>query len=355
MPDPRRSGGPIAAPGMTLMTTTEATIDPVCGMTVDPARAAGQVEHGGRTYYFCSTSCVKRFTADPEAFLNKKANANASCCDGEPANQPAAAPVSFVKRGPAAAPSAHVRPPASPHPKTTQYLLPDGPGGSPGSSRLLPEVRDGARTRPLDGAGRARGIHLPDASRHCSRRSGSLPDLRDGARTADRDRRRGAESGARRHDPADVDRGAVWPARVPAGHGRHDLRDGSWRAHRHGGHQLGRARLCHARGVLRGLAAARARMGVDPEPQREHVHAHRARCRRRLCLQRPGDCCARALSRRAQSARGGRSVLRHRRRDHRARAARSGARAARARPHRRGNPAAARVGSENRARDSRRP
>jgi P-type Cu+ transporter len=123
---------------MTLMTTTEATIDPVCGMTVDPARAAGQVEHGGRTYYFCSTSCVKRFTADPEAFLNKKANANASCCDGEPANQPAAAPVSFVKRGPTAAPSAHVRPPASPHPKTTQYFCPmdpevrqDRPGSCP--------------------------------------------------------------------------------------------------------------------------------------------------------------------------------------------------------------------------------
>ncbi len=29
-------------------------VDPVCGMTVDPARAAGQTEHAGTTYYFCS-------------------------------------------------------------------------------------------------------------------------------------------------------------------------------------------------------------------------------------------------------------------------------------------------------------
>jgi P-type Cu+ transporter len=46
-----------------------AHIDPVCGMTVDPARAAGHVDHGGRTYYFCGTGCVERFKANPQAFL----------------------------------------------------------------------------------------------------------------------------------------------------------------------------------------------------------------------------------------------------------------------------------------------
>jgi YHS domain-containing protein len=35
-----------------------ATTDPVCGMTVDPATAARQAVHGGRTYYFCSTHCL---------------------------------------------------------------------------------------------------------------------------------------------------------------------------------------------------------------------------------------------------------------------------------------------------------
>ena len=46
------------------------TIDPVCGMTVTPAGAAGSVEHEGRTYYFCSQSCVERFREAPEAFLD---------------------------------------------------------------------------------------------------------------------------------------------------------------------------------------------------------------------------------------------------------------------------------------------
>src|SRR5262247_1243151 len=44
-------------------------IDPVCGMTVDPARAAGRVEHEGTTYYFCSKGCAAKFTADPRKYL----------------------------------------------------------------------------------------------------------------------------------------------------------------------------------------------------------------------------------------------------------------------------------------------
>ena len=44
-------------------------IDPVCGMTVDPARAAGSVDHAGRTYYFCGPRCVERFRAEPEKYV----------------------------------------------------------------------------------------------------------------------------------------------------------------------------------------------------------------------------------------------------------------------------------------------
>jgi Cu+-exporting ATPase len=43
--------------------------DPVCGMSVDPTKAAGKVEHGGKTYYFCSKRCAERFAAEPEKFL----------------------------------------------------------------------------------------------------------------------------------------------------------------------------------------------------------------------------------------------------------------------------------------------
>jgi P-type Cu+ transporter len=48
-------------------------MDPVCGMMVDPAHAAGTAQHKGRTYYFCNPSCVKKFTADPERYLAPRA------------------------------------------------------------------------------------------------------------------------------------------------------------------------------------------------------------------------------------------------------------------------------------------
>ncbi|MGH8690723.1 MAG: heavy metal translocating P-type ATPase [Burkholderiales bacterium] len=48
------------------------TIDPVCGMTVDPAKAAGSFEHHGTRYYFCSKHCLHAFSADPEKYLSSK-------------------------------------------------------------------------------------------------------------------------------------------------------------------------------------------------------------------------------------------------------------------------------------------
>jgi len=44
-------------------------VDPVCGMSVEPARAAGKHEHGGKTYYFCSQHCLNKFRENPEQFL----------------------------------------------------------------------------------------------------------------------------------------------------------------------------------------------------------------------------------------------------------------------------------------------
>jgi Cu+-exporting ATPase len=45
-------------------------IDPVCGMEVDPATAAGSHEYKGTTYYFCSLGCLEDFRDDPESFLS---------------------------------------------------------------------------------------------------------------------------------------------------------------------------------------------------------------------------------------------------------------------------------------------
>ena len=44
--------------------------DPVCGMNVVPGKSAGTVEHGGKTYHFCSPVCVSRFQASPEKYLD---------------------------------------------------------------------------------------------------------------------------------------------------------------------------------------------------------------------------------------------------------------------------------------------
>ncbi|MGH7151123.1 MAG: heavy metal-binding domain-containing protein, partial [Planctomycetota bacterium] len=44
-------------------------IDPVCGMEVDLFGSAGEVRHAGKTYRFCSPSCLEKFRADPYRFL----------------------------------------------------------------------------------------------------------------------------------------------------------------------------------------------------------------------------------------------------------------------------------------------
>lgn len=43
--------------------------DPVCGMQVDPATAAGTSEYQGTTYYFCSIGCKRQFDRDPQRFV----------------------------------------------------------------------------------------------------------------------------------------------------------------------------------------------------------------------------------------------------------------------------------------------
>ena len=52
-----------------------AVIDPVCGMTVDPATSPHRHVHGRRTYYFCSAGCRGKFAADPEKYLHGAAPA----------------------------------------------------------------------------------------------------------------------------------------------------------------------------------------------------------------------------------------------------------------------------------------
>jgi Cu+-exporting ATPase len=48
---------------------TEFHTDPVCKMKVVEGREAGRWDHQGTTYFFCNASCLQRFRAEPERFL----------------------------------------------------------------------------------------------------------------------------------------------------------------------------------------------------------------------------------------------------------------------------------------------
>jgi Cu+-exporting ATPase len=76
--DTRSAPSPaIAAPAM--------AVDPVCGMTVDPARTPHHAEHRGTTYHFCSAGCRERFAREPERYL-------AARRESPPRQEPAPAP-----------------------------------------------------------------------------------------------------------------------------------------------------------------------------------------------------------------------------------------------------------------------
>lgn len=58
--------------------------DPVCGMSIDGAKAAAREVVQERTYYFCSESCHSKFLADPDGYTTKqhggKGHGSHCCC-----------------------------------------------------------------------------------------------------------------------------------------------------------------------------------------------------------------------------------------------------------------------------------
>ncbi len=151
-------------------------VDPVCGMTVDPAKPGATVKHEGRTYYFCCQQCVARFKADPEKYLQsavdpvcgmkvEPANAAAEIehagrtyyfCSKHCAEEFNADPAKYAAKAPSSAP-----PRAATDTKWTCPMHPeivrDGPGSCPKCGMALvpvagapaeeqnPELRDHAR------------------------------------------------------------------------------------------------------------------------------------------------------------------------------------------------------------------
>jgi Cu+-exporting ATPase len=65
--------------------------DPVCGMKVDPSRAAHRHAHQGTTYFFCHPRCLEKFKAAPEKYLHSPAPSP------EPVKAPAFDPASGIE------------------------------------------------------------------------------------------------------------------------------------------------------------------------------------------------------------------------------------------------------------------
>src|SRR6516165_124951 len=57
--------------------------DPVCGMTVDPAKAKHRAEHAGHSYMFCSARCREKFSADPARYVVSSPQGRAPAAAGE--------------------------------------------------------------------------------------------------------------------------------------------------------------------------------------------------------------------------------------------------------------------------------
>ena len=71
-----------ASPAVPAGEYPETATDPVCGMSVDPARAVHSHRHDGQTYYFCCAGCRAKFEADPDRYLTPGARREAASGHG---------------------------------------------------------------------------------------------------------------------------------------------------------------------------------------------------------------------------------------------------------------------------------
>jgi Cu+-exporting ATPase len=118
--------------------------DPVCGMTVDPARASESHEHAGKTYYFCCRGCQEKFSAEPAKYLTPKTLVGIAPSSSKPTQ---------IALAPARSPDMHATPSASaPVPRTivksaNEFTCPmdpevrqEGPGDCPKCGMALEPV-----------------------------------------------------------------------------------------------------------------------------------------------------------------------------------------------------------------------
>ena len=61
---------------------TKSERDPVCGMTVNPAKTAHHATHEGQEYHFCSAGCRSKFIAAPAKYLAQAARPTPQAAEG---------------------------------------------------------------------------------------------------------------------------------------------------------------------------------------------------------------------------------------------------------------------------------
>ena len=330
-----------------VQTTSAAELDPVCGMTVNPSSAEGQVDHAGKTYYFCSSNCLKKFQQDPAKYLAKsRASAEPSLVTvgvskpltagklsppGTTARQtdpvcgmdvdPATAKFHFEYSGKTyyfccggclekfrVDPEHYLNLKSSDNlvqlgvPRSTLAPLaqPASPSTSAAGERfyvcpMCPEVR-----QPAPGPCPSCGMALDPASPFpiskieytcpmhpeiIRSEPGSCPicGMALEPRTVTAHEEENPELA--QHEPAFLGQRRADNASASHRDGRHASRHAHPALPARGLAPLDRIRACHSRRSLGRLAVLSARMGIAGPSLHEHVHADRHGHRRRLCLQ----------------------------------------------------------------------
>ena len=244
-------------------------LDPVCGMTVEPARAKSHVEHANKTYSFCCEGCAKKFSAEPAKYLNSKQT-----------------PSMATAASPEAISVAHPKASLETTKTSTNYICPmdpevreQNPGACPKCGMALePSVPSTFR--------RSCRIYLPDASGNHSLRARRMPDLWNGSRTAHRQRVRRSKSRTLRHVAPLLDQCRAYNSCSRPRHVRHAARPASAEIPFNARNRLDRTASRNSHCPVGRLSLFSARLGLNRKSKPQYVHPHRARHRHSLHLQR---------------------------------------------------------------------
>src|SRR5579859_4463709 len=124
--------------------------DPVCGMTIDPARAAAHYDYAGAKYFFCNPKCLEKFRADPEKYLAQPPPAAEKHVHGAPGIVTIGLGTGIAPAGPRSAPPPSHSPALHVEPSGQTYTCPMDPEVLQATPGACPKC--GMGLEPLAGA-----------------------------------------------------------------------------------------------------------------------------------------------------------------------------------------------------------